>query len=86
MDDVPYLCPSCGTNRTRFNLIEQVVRPVKKNPHTGSIQEWINPDDPLHFPYRGEQLRVQCGVCGLIEGEQRFIKAALLGSQLQKDS
>lgn len=73
----PYLCPSCGTNRTRFNLIEQVVHPVKKDPHTGEITERIGMDDPLQIPYTGEPLRVQCGVCGLVEPEERFVKTAL---------
>jgi hypothetical protein len=72
----PYLCPSCGTNRTRFNLIEQVVHPVKKDPHTGEITETIGMDDPLQIPYTGEPLRVQCGVCGLVEPEERFVKTA----------
>jgi hypothetical protein len=72
----PYLCPSCGTNRTRFNLIEQVVYPVKKDPRTGEITERIGLDDPLQIPYTGELLRVQCGVCGLVEPEERFVKMA----------
>ncbi len=75
----PYLCPSCGTNRTRFNLIEQVVHPVKKDPQTGEITERIGTDDPLQIPYTGESLRVQCGVCGLVEPEERFIKTAQNG-------
>lgn len=84
--DTPYRCPSCGTNRTRFNLIKQLVQPVKKDPHSGAIQGIVDPEDPLHISYRGEPLRVQCGVCGLIEGEQRFIKTAQLGTDLRKDS
>lgn len=73
----PYLCPYCGTNRTRFNLIEQVVYPVKKDPLTGEITERIGAGDPLQIPYTGESLRVQCGVCGLVEPEERFVKMAL---------
>lgn len=73
----PYLCPSCGTNRSRFNLIEQVVTPIKKDSNTGEIVATLSPDDPLQFPYRGEKYRVQCGICGIIEPEERFIKFAL---------
>jgi rubredoxin len=72
----PYLCPSCGTNRTRFNLIEQVVHPVKKDPRTGEITEMVEPGDPLQIPYTGDSIRVQCGVCGLVESEERFVKTA----------
>jgi hypothetical protein len=78
---VPYLCPSCGTNRSRFNLIEQVVQAVKKDPQTGSIVEYISDHDPLQFTYQGEKYRVQCGVCGLIDAEELFIRNA----QRQKD-
>ncbi|GGE18111.1 hypothetical protein GCM10011571_19910 [Marinithermofilum abyssi] len=78
----PYLCPSCGTNRTRFNLIQQVAQSVKKDPHTGEITATIAEDDPLHIPYTGEAYRVQCAVCGLIEAEERFIKTAQRGLQI----
>ncbi|MDR6226483.1 DNA alkylation repair protein [Desmospora profundinema] len=72
----PYLCPTCGTNRSRFNLIEQVVRPVKKDPISGEILENIPLTDPFQVSYHGEHYRVQCGVCGVIEPEERFIKTA----------
>ncbi|SDW23146.1 hypothetical protein SAMN05444487_10219 [Marininema mesophilum] len=74
--DSNYLCPVCGTNRSRFNLIEQVVTPVRKDPNNGAILEQVATNDPLHVPYRGESLRVQCGVCGVVEAEERFIKTA----------
>ncbi|GGA41274.1 hypothetical protein GCM10007416_12830 [Kroppenstedtia guangzhouensis] len=78
--EIPYLCPACGTNRTRFNLIQQTVRPVKKDPQTGEIMEEVDASDPLQAPYRGEELRVQCGVCGVVETEQRFVKTARRGT------
>lgn len=81
--EYPYCCPSCGTNRTRFNLIEQVVSSVKKDPQTGAVLETVEEGDPLHLPYRGETRRVQCGVCGLTESEERFIKTAELTKGIQ---
>ncbi|MCS1351520.1 DNA alkylation repair protein [Mechercharimyces sp. CAU 1602] len=72
----PYLCPTCGTNRTRFNLIEQVAQSVKKDPQTGDITETIIAPDPLHIFYQGASYLVQCGVCGQVETEERFIKSA----------
>jgi hypothetical protein len=38
--------------------------------------------DAFHLPYRGSSHRVQCGVCGLIEDEQAFIKRAEHQSKL----
>lgn len=74
----PYLCPSCKTNKTRFNLIEQVVTPVKKNPQTGEIVEEYEDlsFQPMHMQYRGPDIRVQCAACGVIEEEISFIKRA----------
>jgi hypothetical protein len=74
---VPYLCPACGTNRSRFNVIEQVVQSVRKYPRTGEVLEVIPSEDPLQHPYRAEKYRVQCGVCGVIEPEERFIQRAI---------
>ncbi|TCS96640.1 DNA alkylation repair protein [Hazenella coriacea] len=72
----PYLCPHCGTNRSRFNLIEQVVQSVKKDRETGDVIEYLDPDDPLQFKYDGDPYRVQCGVCGMVEAERLFIQQA----------
>ncbi|WP_312889047.1 DNA alkylation repair protein [Desertibacillus haloalkaliphilus] len=73
-----YLCPKCRTNRSRFNIIEQVATSVKIDPQSGEIVERYTNDnlDPFHIPYRGPQFRVQCGVCGLVEAEERFAKSA----------
>ncbi|MCM3716414.1 DNA alkylation repair protein [Halalkalibacter oceani] len=74
----PYLCPNCKTNRSRFNLIEQVATPVKIDAQSGDILESYDAGEagPFHLPYRGPQLKVQCATCGLIEDEQMFIKRA----------
>lgn len=70
----PYCCPSCGTNRSRFNIIEQIPKSVKMDPQSGEVvEEYTNQTlDPFHIPYRGPSIKVQCGVCGLIEDEIRF--------------
>ncbi|WP_102346571.1 DNA alkylation repair protein [Bacillus sp. Marseille-P3661] len=74
----PYCCPNCGTNRTRFNIIEQIPKAVKMDSQSGEIiEDYSNQQlDPFHIPYRGPSYKVQCGTCGLIEDEIRFENTA----------
>ncbi|WP_417900147.1 DNA alkylation repair protein [Bacillus haimaensis] len=74
----PYLCPNCKTNRSRFNIIEQVPKSVKLDPHSGEVLNEFSSDtlDAFHIPYKGPSYKVQCATCGLIEEERSFIKRA----------
>ncbi|HEX6923023.1 MAG TPA: DNA alkylation repair protein [Bacillales bacterium] len=75
----PYLCPGCGTNRTWFNKIRQLDTSVKLDPGTGEMTEEFPGGDglpPFAFSYNGPQYQIQCGVCGLIGDEERFVKTA----------
>ncbi|WP_221564736.1 DNA alkylation repair protein [Alkalihalobacillus sp. TS-13] len=78
----PYLCPGCKTNRTRFNVIEQIPKGVKLDPQSGDVVEEYSNDnlEMFHMPYKGSQYRVQCAACGLIENEETF-KARATSSQ-----
>ncbi|EIT86832.1 hypothetical protein A374_04639 [Fictibacillus macauensis ZFHKF-1] len=74
-----YLCPNCKSNRTRFNVIEQVPTSVKLDPATGAVVTHYENDeqlDPFHLPYNGTQRLVQCAACGVVADETTFVKHA----------
>ncbi|GAX90226.1 DNA alkylation repair protein [Effusibacillus lacus] len=77
--NTPYQCPACRSNRSRFAILEQVPLYVKLDPDSGQIlKQYANAFElePFHVPYQGTPRRVHCGVCGLIDDEQKFVATA----------
>ncbi|GLI84828.1 hypothetical protein ANABIO32_25460 [Rossellomorea marisflavi] len=73
---MPYRCPSCKTNRTRFNIIQQLSQSVKLDPASGEVVEQYESDElqPFHLAYNGPDKKIQCAACGLVEDEMTFKK------------
>lgn len=74
----PYMCPTCKSNRMRFTIIDQQPHYVRLHPQTGELLSEMAPEqlDAFHQPYRGDSFLIQCGVCGTVESEERFVKMA----------
>ncbi|MGE5702699.1 MAG: hypothetical protein ACM32O_09240 [Clostridia bacterium] len=74
----PYMCPTCKSNRMRFTIIEQHPRYVRLDPQSGEVVIELEQSqlDTFHQPYRGDNYLVQCGICGTVESEERFVKMA----------
>lgn len=62
----------------RFTIVQQVPRYVRLDPQTGKVVAELEAKelDTFHQPYRGQPYLVQCGICGTIESEERFVKMA----------
>lgn len=73
MENHPFYCPNCRSNRTKFSLITNInhVQDVIKNAVTGVIESEQEPYEKVS----DEQL-IRCHVCDFVGDELRFIKQA----------
>jgi hypothetical protein len=71
MQEIPYFCPDCRSNRVKFSVITSYSQAFLKDAVSGSIQEYKE-TKPIDQP----EPMIQCMVCSFIGNEMRFIKQA----------
>ncbi len=71
MQEKPYFCPNCRSNRIKFSVITSYAQSFLKDALSGNITEFKDPDAiPEPEP------TIQCLVCSFTGNELRFIKQA----------
>jgi hypothetical protein len=71
MNNEPYFCPNCRSNRVKFSLITTHSQSFMKDAHNGSIMEIA---DEAFIPNADPD--IQCRVCSFVGNELRFLKQA----------
>lgn len=71
MENKPYFCPNCRSNRTKFKLISSVSQSFMKDAVTGEVQQLQDPE-----PVAQAEPTISCLVCGFAGNEQRYVKQA----------
>lgn len=71
MQNKPYFCPNCRSNRIKFSVISSYSQFFLKDAVTGEIREFgdqqqIEDSEPM----------IQCLVCNFAGNELRFVKQA----------
>ena len=67
----PYFCPNCRSNRVKFSLISSFSQNILKDAITGEVTQQSEP-----VPEQAVEATVRCGVCGFTGNEMRFIRQA----------
>jgi hypothetical protein len=71
MQDKPYYCPNCRSNRVKFSVMSTYSQYLMKDAFTGAITQSNEP-----VPVEQSEPHIQCMVCKFIGNEMRFIKQA----------
>lgn len=71
MQQKPYFCPNCRSNRVKFSVIARSVQPMMKDAVTGEITQFgemeaVPESEPM----------IRCQVCSFEGNELRFVKQA----------
>ena len=81
----PMLCPSCKTNRTRFNILEQQVKPVKLNPQTGQVEEEYTNEtmNVFHMAYQDLHTASNALYAGLLKIQNNLLNLLKISLSLK---
>lgn len=71
MQDKPYFCPNCRSNRVKFSVVTTYSQSFMKDAITGSVTVQ---EDPM--PIADSEPNIHCRVCGFTGNELRFVKQA----------
>ncbi|SEB46491.1 hypothetical protein [Paenibacillus sp. GP183] len=71
MQEIPYFCPDCRSNRVKFRIITSYSQSIMKDALSGSVTEYKDPSLIVE-----PEPMIQCQVCSFIGNEMRFIKQA----------
>lgn len=71
MQEKPYFCPNCRSNRIKFSIISSYSQRFLKDAITGMVQQMTDPE-----AIEGEEPTIRCLVCQFTGNEMRFIKQA----------
>ncbi|PYI50354.1 hypothetical protein [Paenibacillus flagellatus] len=71
MQEKPYFCPNCRSNRTKFRVLFTTSQSFVKEPVTGSIHDMNEP-----VMIEESEPTIGCLVCGFTGNEMRFVKQA----------
>jgi DNA-directed RNA polymerase subunit RPC12/RpoP len=71
MEEKPYFCPNCRSNRVKFSVITSYSQAFMKDALSGDIKEFSEPS-----PIAEAEPTIQCQVCSFVGNELRFIKQA----------
>lgn len=81
MDNKPYFCPNCRSNRVKFNMIQKTSQSMMKDAMTGDIVEI---EEPM-IVEEAEPI-IECRVCSFNGNEMRFIKQAERESRVMTET
>jgi Zn finger protein HypA/HybF involved in hydrogenase expression len=71
MQEKPYYCPNCRSNRVKFSIVSSTSQRFLKDAVTGSIIEQFEVNS-----VEQSEPSIQCMVCNFTGNEMRFIKQA----------